>query len=89
MLVTQLCPTLFDRMDYSPLGSSVRGILQARILEWVAIPFSRGSVRPRVWTQVSCISCIAGGFFTAEPLGKPQPYEGRAIITSPILKMRK
>ena len=61
MLVTQLCPTLFDRMDYSPLGSSVRGILQARILEWVAIPFSRGSVRPRVWTQVSC---IAGRRFT-------------------------
>ena len=43
MLVTQSCPTLCDPMDCSPPGSSVHGILQARILEWVAIPFSRGS----------------------------------------------
>ena len=42
-------------------GSSVQGILQVRILEWVAIPFSRGSSWPRDWTRVSC---IAGGFFT-------------------------
>ena len=44
----------------SPPGSSVHGILQTRILEWVAIPFSRGSSQPRDWTQVSC---IAGRFF--------------------------
>ena len=62
MLVTQSCLTLFDPMDYSPLGSSVHGILQARILEWVAIPFSRESDRPRDWTQVSH---IAGRFFTS------------------------
>ena len=43
VFVTQLCLTLFDPMDCSPPGSSVHGILQARILEWVAIPFSRGS----------------------------------------------
>ena len=43
MKVAQLCPTLCDPMDYSPLGSSVHGILQARILEWVTISFSRGS----------------------------------------------
>ena len=43
VLVTQPCLTLCDPMDYSPPGSSVHGILQARILEWVAIPFSRGS----------------------------------------------
>ena len=43
VLVAQSCPTLCDFMDYSPPGSSVHGILQARILEWVAIPFSRGS----------------------------------------------
>ena len=61
MLVTQSCLTLFDPMDYSPLGSSVHGILQARILEWVAIPFSRESDRPRDWTQVSR---IAGRLFT-------------------------
>ena len=39
----QSCPTLFDAMDYNPLGSSVHRILQARILEWVAMPSSRGS----------------------------------------------
>ena len=47
-------------MDYSPPGSSVHGILQARILEWVAISFSRGSSQPRDWIQVSR---IAGRFF--------------------------
>ena len=41
--ITMLCPTLCDPMDCSPSGSSVHGISQARILEWVAIPFSRGS----------------------------------------------
>ena len=46
------------------------GILQARILEWVAMPSSRGSSRPTDQTYVSCVSCIAGGFFTTEPLGK-------------------
>ena len=61
MLVTQLCPTLCDRMDYSLPGSSAHGVLQARILEWVAIPFSRGSSRPRDQTRVSCIT---GRFFT-------------------------
>ena len=60
-LVSQSCPVFFDRMDYSPPSSSVHEILQARILEWVAIPFSRGSSRARDWTQVSR---IAGRFFT-------------------------
>ena len=59
--VAQLCLTLWDPTDCSPPGSSVHGILQARILEWVAIPFSRGSSQPRDRTQVSL---IAGGFFT-------------------------
>ena len=44
--VAQLCPTLCYSMDYSPPGPSVHGIFQARILEWVAIPFSRGSSQP-------------------------------------------
>ena len=52
------CPTLCDPMDYSPLGSSVHGILQARILEWVVIPCSRASSRPRYGTQVSYASRI-------------------------------
>ena len=60
VLVAQSCQTLCYPMDCSPPGSSVRGILQARILEWVAIPFSRASPRPGDWTQVSW---IAGGFF--------------------------
>ena len=55
--VAQSCPTLCDPMDYR-----VHGILQARILEWVAVPFSRGSSQPRDRTQVSC---IADGFFTS------------------------
>ena len=54
----------------SPSGSSVHGILQARILEWVTMPSSRGSSWPRDWTSISCISCIAGGFFTDEPWRK-------------------
>ena len=59
-LVAKLCLTLYDLMNYSPSGSSIRGISQARILEWVAISFSRGSSQPRDQT---CISCIAGRFF--------------------------
>ena len=51
VLVTQSCPTLCDPMNCSPPGSSVHGILQARILEWVAIAFSRGSSRPRDGTR--------------------------------------
>ena len=53
--VAQLCPTLSDTMDCSLLGSSVHGILQASVLEWGAIAFSRRSCRPRDRTQVSCI----------------------------------
>ena len=61
VLVTQSCPTLCDSVDCSPPGSSACGILQARILEWVAISFSRGSSQLKDRTQVSC---IAGRFFT-------------------------
>ena len=53
--VAQSCPTLCDPMNCSLPGSSVHGILQARILEWVAISFSRRPSWPRDWTQVSCI----------------------------------
>ena len=59
--VAQLCLTLRDPMDCSLPGFSVHGIFQARVLEWVAISFSRGSFRPRDRTQVSC---IAGRCFT-------------------------
>ena len=60
--VTQLCPILCNPMDDNLPGSSIHGILQARILEWVAVPFSRGSSRPRKRTGVSG---VAGGFFTS------------------------
>ena len=60
-LVTQSCPSLCNPMDSSPPGSSVHGILQARIMEWVAMLSSRGSSQCRNWIQVSC---IASGFFT-------------------------
>ena len=66
----QSCPTLCDPMDCSPPGSSAHGILQARILEWVAMPTSRESSRPRDGTGISCVSFIAGRFFTTELPGK-------------------
>ena len=53
--VAQSCPTLCNLVDCSLPGSSVHGILQARILEWVAISFSRGSSQPRDWTLISHI----------------------------------
>ena len=53
----QLCPTLFDPIDCSLPGSSVHGILQERILEWVALPSSRGSSRPRDSTHISYVFC--------------------------------
>ena len=62
--VTQSCPTLWNPMDYT-----VHGILQVRILERVAFPFSKGSSQPRDQTQVSH---IVGGFLLAEPQGKPK-----------------
>ena len=54
----QSCVTLCDSMDCSPPGSSVHGVFQVRILEWVVIPFSRGSSRPRDQAHVSYVSCI-------------------------------
>ena len=60
MLVTQSCPILCDLMDCSLPGSSVHGILQTRILDWVASTFSKGFSRPRDWTWASC---FAGRFF--------------------------
>ena len=68
VLVAQLCLTLCNPMDCSLLGSSVHGILQVRILEWLAIPFSMASSQPSDRTQVSS---IAGRFFTNKPSQKP------------------
>ena len=73
--VVQSCLTLCDPMDCSPPGSSVNGISQARIPEWVAISFSRASSQHRDRNNVSCISCIFcinSRFFTTESPGKPK-----------------
>ena len=76
MRVTQLCPTLCDPMEYT-----VHGILQARIQEWVASPFSRGSSQPRDQTQVSH---IAGGFFISWATREAQEYWSGLPIPSPV-----
>ena len=68
MKVTQSCLTLGNPMDYSLPDSSSHGILQARILEWVAIPSSRGSFQPRDQTQVSASQADS---LLSEPPGKP------------------
>ena len=65
--VAQSCLTLCDLVDCSLPGSSVHGILQARVLERVAISFSRGSSQPRDWTQVSALQANA---LPSEPPGK-------------------
>ena len=87
MLVAQSCLILCDPMNCSPPGSYVHGILQAGILEWVAIAFSKGSSRPRDWTQVSCIAeelmllnCGVGEdsfffFFLEKTLESPLDYK--------------
>ena len=81
VLVAQLCPTLCDAMDCNLPCSSVRGILHARILEWVAIPFSRGSSQPRYQT---CVSFVSGDFFSSEPPGKPTFILTSDLLTVPI-----
>ena len=69
-----LCAVLSDPMDCSPLGPSVHGILQARILEWVAMPSSRGSSPPKDQTRVSFVwPALAGRFFTTSATWEPGP----------------
>ena len=77
LLVMQSCPALCDPMDCSLTGFSVHGILQARILQWVAISFSRGSSQPRdrIW-----VSCIAGRFFTIWATEKPLVFYKKALL---------
>ena len=78
VLVAKSNLTLCDPLGQGP---SVHGISQARIQEWVAISFSRGSS----WTRnQTCISCIVSGFFTAEPPGKPRVCGPRAKLKTPF-----
>ena len=79
LLVTHSCPTLCDAMDWSLPGSSVLGILQARILDLVAVSFFRGSSWPRDWTQVSC---IAGRVFTLWAIREALPTLAGRILTT-------
>ena len=80
--VAQLCPTLCDPMDYT-----VHGILQARIIEWLAFPFSRGSFQPRDKTQISriawilllCFTINEGNFLSSRP-HKVWPARKRPIL---------
>ena len=69
--VAQSYLTLCHPMNYSPPGSTVLGISQARILEWVDISFSRGSSRSSNWTRISCGSCIGRQILYHSPPGKP------------------
>ena len=79
VLVTQSCLIFCDPTNCSPPGSSVHGILQARILEWVAICFSRGSSQSRDQTQVSC---IAGRLFTIWATMEPTWISSRYLTLS-------
>ena len=81
MKVTQSCLILWDPMDCRLPGSSVHGILWARILEWVAFPFSRGSSQSRDWPQVSR---IVGRFFTSWATREAQEYWSGKPIPSPV-----
>ena len=82
-LVDQSCLTLCDPVNCSLPGFSVCGILQARILEWVAVSSSRGSSRPRDQSLVSYVSCT-GRLFTTIPPGKPSltyfPLTSKAFV---------
>ena len=79
-LVAQSCPTLCNPRDCSPPGSSVHGILQTRILEWVAMPSSRGSSQPRNRTQVSR---LAGDSLPSEPPRSWYPIGDNLYIIGP------
>ena len=87
----QSCLTLCDPMDCSQPGSSVHGILQARILEWVAISFSRGSSQPRGWTQVSCIADRRFILWATkqgdniQPWCTPFPIWNQSVVPRPVL----
>ena len=78
VLVTQSCMTLCDLMDCSPPDSSVRGILQSRILEWVAIPFSRGSSQPSFEPRSPALQADS---LPSEPPVKPKSF-GCLYVTS-------
>ena len=80
----QSCLTLCDPMDCSPPGSSVHGILQARLLEWVAISSSRGSSQPGTETVSLIPPALAGRVFTASATCEALGEEGRCSFQTPL-----
>ena len=78
----QSCPTLQPH-GRQPPGSSAHGIPQARMLQWVAMPSSRGSSWPRDWTR---ITCMAGRVLTAEPLGRPNNKHECLVSETDLVK---
>ena len=85
VLVAQSCQTLCHPIDCSLPGSSVHGILQARILEWVAIPYFRGSSWLRDQTRVFC---FVGGFFTIWATTGVQAWKGSAIFLTAVPRVK-
>ena len=85
VLVVQSCPTLCNPIDCSLPGSSVHGIIQARILEWVSMLFSRGSSQSRDWAQASC---TAGAFFTLWVTRKQISHQGSSWTPAAIPNTR-
>ena len=85
----QSCLTLCDPMDCSPPGFSVHGILQARILEWAAMPSSRGSFWPSDWTCVSCLLCWQTGSVPLAPPGKALWLPYTIAISPQVVHIRE
>ena len=79
-LVIQSCPTLCDLIDCTPRGSSFHGVSQARMLEWVAISFSRRSSWPRDWARSPALQVDS---LQSEQPGKPQMIEGLLFMVGP------
>ena len=92
--VTQSCPTLCGPMDCIPPGSSVHGILQVRILEWVAMPYSEGSFQPRDRIKSTSLAShtLADRFFTTEPIWEtniiPLDFPNEAQLINFMLKVQ-
>ena len=88
MLTCFHCVQLYDPMDCSPSGSSFHGILQARILEWVAMPFSRGSSWSRDWTHVSFVTWTGRPILDHQRhLGSPRWYHGTLLTQNKPLAL--
>ena len=85
-IVTQSCLTLCNPVKCRPSGSSIHGILQARILEWVATSFSRGSFRANGWTHISCISFI--GRWVLDPWATWKPVVNGTVASQVALVVK-